>query len=195
MSLQKLDGQVEDQTQSLAKQFHLALEQAQAQLLGQGGATSQDLGLDLGQLLALGGGTARIWRPWSCRPWASRRRLAILRRPWTRPTCRPWPARRPRQAQAGLADAAAQGAANSAASNNNPSVDNNASAGQTGLGGVQAATDRPVTQTQDGGGLNFFGQNQTGAAQEATAAQPTLPAYVVRQVGQQDGPDGHPRRE
>ena len=196
MSLQKLDGQVEDQTQSLAKQFHLALEQAQAQLLGQGGATSQDLGLDLGQLLALGGGTGQNLAALVMQALGEQAAAGDPAPALDKTDLQALASKAAQQPQAGLADAAAQGAANSAASNNNPSVDNNASAGQTGLGGVQAATDRPVTQTQDGGGLNFFGQNETGAAQgRLTAAQPTLPAYVVRQVGQQDGPDGHPRRE
>ena len=185
MSLQQLDGQVDQQTQSLAKQFHLALEQAQAQLLGQTSITSPELGLslDLGQVLALGGGTGQNLAALVMLALGEQAAAGESAPALDKTDPQALAGKLVQQPQAGVADAAAQGAVNTAAGNNNASANDTASPGQTGLGGVQAATDRPVTQTQDGGGLNFFGQNQAGAAQEATSSQPTLPAYVVRQVG------------
>lgn len=198
-SLQKIEAQVSAQTQSLSQHWQEALEQAQQALKGLGNgqtyaqAQGQGLGLasGLGQGQSMGQSMGQSLEQSLGLPALLRQALGEAGVSWELGQ----QARAQGQAQAGqvvdhsLAVAQELAAGESGQAQPAARAEALATSGQAAQKATQSdisqgATSRPVENSRAGDGLNLFNQSLT-QAEEAAGARPTLPAYVVRQVGQQ----------
>ena len=199
-AVQKIEAQVSAQTQTLSQHWQEAFSEAQealkaqgnGQALGQGQSQGLALGQGQSQGLALGQGQGLALGQGLGLPALLRQALGDQAGTWE---FSPQLARAEGAAQAGSLGGHALAAAAELVAGGGGDTPQPARSQETAGAGLsnakaaqpeasQSATSRPVERAQAGDGLGMFNQNLS-QAEAAAGPRPVLPAYVVRQVGQQ----------